>query len=265
MRDILFTFGIITYADGGVSDLLKASVESIRSLRIPEYEIVIVGKQSVLDKHPDFQHNDVRLIDFDESKRDKWITRKKNLVTDSARLENVVYQHDYIVYDKNWYEGFKQHGNNFDICLNKVTNPKANRENDRPEDFVKTASGGEENRFRDLTLDMWLVGSKLRALGIDKRACVIPYDTYTSRLSRYMYINGTYWVAKRSFMKKCRLNESLSWGQGEDVEFSRRASKLAEFHFNPHSIVKLNKPGARVFSIMTKEEIRRFRMSVGII
>lgn len=263
MGDISFSFGIITYADNGVSDLLKASVESIRSLKIPQYEIIIVGNQSVLNKWPDFQHSDIRLINFNEGQKAKWITRKKNIITDQARFENVVYQHDYVVYDSNWYEGFKQFGDNFNICLTKVTNPKANREADRPEDFVKTATG-DENRFRDLVLDMWVMEGKLRSLGINKRSCVIPYHAYNSRLSKYMYINGTYWVAKKSFMKRCRLNEGLVWGQGEDVEFSRRASRLTEFAFNPHSIAKLNKPGARIFSIMTDEEIKKFKMSLGI-
>lgn len=263
MSDIPFTFGIITYADDGVNDLLKDSVESIRSLRMPQYEIIIVGNQPILNNHPDFQHSDIKIIHFDESHKAKWITRKKNVITDNAKFQNIVYQHDYIVYDPNWYEGFKQFGDNFTICMTKVTNPKANREADQPDQFVKTAAG-DENRFRDLVLDMWLLERKMKTLGIDKRSCVIPYGAYHPRLSKYMYLNGTYWIAKKSFMQRCRLNEGLVWGQGEDVEFSRRARKLTEFTFNPHSIAKLNKPGARIFKIMTDGEIQRFKMSVGI-
>lgn len=263
MNDIPFTFGIITYADNGVNELLKASVESIRSLKIPQYEIIIIGNQSVLDKHPDFQHSDIKLINFNENRREKWITKKKNIITDNAKFQNIVYQHDYLIYDENWYEGFKQFGDNFNICITKVTNPKANREADLPHQFVQTATGSE-NRFRDLVLDMWDLERKLAGLGIDITSCVIPYEAYHMRLSKFMYINGTYWVAKKNFMNKYRLNESLAWGEGEDVEWSRKVRRVTEFSFNPHSIVKLNKPGARIFKIMTSEEIQRFRMSVGI-
>ncbi len=253
MKDISFTFGIITYAEGGVSDLLRASVESIRSLKIPQYEIIIVGNQSILITTPDFQHSDVKLIHFDEAKKPKWITRKKNVITDSAKFENVVYQHDYLVYDSGWYEGYKQFGDNFQICINKQTNPLAIQD-----------SPDRENRFRDLVLDMWTVGPKMKHLNINKRSCLIPYDEYDPRLSKFMYVNGTYWVAKRELMKRCRLNENLIWGQGEDVEFSKRARNMVQFSFNPHSISKLNKPGATIFKEMTVDEIRRFKLSVGI-
>jgi len=263
MSDVPFTFGIITYADTGVNDLLKASVESIRKLNMPQYEIIIVGKQSVLSQHPDFQHSDIKLIDFDESQKDKWITKKKNIITDNAKFQNIVYQHDYLVYDVNWYNGFKQFGDNFQICMTKMTNPKANREDSTPGAYVQT-SDGEENRFRDLVIDMWAYGRMLTSLGIGETTCMIPYDKYEACLSKFMYISGTYWIAKKSFMQSHRLNESLLWGQGEDVEFSRRVRTKTEFQFNPFSIVKLNKPGARIFSIMTDEEILRFKKAVGI-
>jgi hypothetical protein len=51
MRDIAFTFGIITDAQNGVNDLLPQAVQSIRELHIPEYEIIIVGSKEQIIKH----------------------------------------------------------------------------------------------------------------------------------------------------------------------------------------------------------------------
>jgi hypothetical protein len=34
--------------------------------------------------------------------------------------ENVVYSHDYLTYDPDWYEGFLKFGNNFNVCSNRI-------------------------------------------------------------------------------------------------------------------------------------------------
>ena len=41
--------------------------------------------------------------------------------------ENIVYMHDYIVLDDNWYNGFLNYGNNFDIIVNKIINSDGSR------------------------------------------------------------------------------------------------------------------------------------------
>jgi hypothetical protein len=83
MSDIPFTFGIITvYED---KQRLSEMVENIRNLQVPNFEILIVGggDSSGIDGH------DVVKIDFDESIKPRWITRKKNILVQNAKYENI--------------------------------------------------------------------------------------------------------------------------------------------------------------------------------
>lgn len=202
MKDINFSFGIIT---GGFNDhMLSIVVDSIRHLNIPNYEIIIVGNTNV--------KADIN-IPFDESSKPMWITKKKNIITNSAKYNNIVYLHDYIIFESNWYNGFKQFGDDFDVCMNIIEN-------------------FDGSRFRD-----WCIWDPSR-LG-NPGPGLIPYSV--SDLSKFMYISGSYWVAKKNIMLEFPLNESLIWGQGEDVIWSKQVSSKYNFTMNINSKVRLLK------------------------
>jgi hypothetical protein len=96
MNDIQWTFGIITvYED---KERLLDIIDSIRRMNIPEYEILFVGggDSSGIDG------KDIRKIDFDESIKPIWITRKKNILVKEAKYDNVVVMHDYNKFDVNF-------------------------------------------------------------------------------------------------------------------------------------------------------------------
>jgi hypothetical protein len=76
---------------------------------------------------------------------------------------------------------------------------------------------------------------------MERKECLIPYDM--THLSKYMYISGMYWIAKKDIMEKYPLNESLVWGQGEDVEWSKRIRNNHNFDMNVNSYVYIIKPG----------------------
>lgn len=211
-----FTFGIITRGDN--PRFLKNSIKSIESLNLQDYEIIIVGGESL-----NIRNNNTIHI-----KEEGKLTYKKNIITDNAKYENVVYCHDYILFDKDWYNGFLEFGNDFNVCINKILN-----------------KNGE--RYRDWTL--W--PKDVKGI-INSRNFLIPYDM--THLTERMYISGAYWVAKREFMINNRLNEDLSWGEGEDVEWSKRVRKQTEFKINPNSIVHLQKFKDRIFGVLTDEE-----------
>ena len=85
MSDISFTFGIITvYED---KQRLDEIINSIRSLGIPSFEILIVGggDSSGIDGQ------DIVKIDFDESIKPRWITRKKNILVLSFLQRKVIF------------------------------------------------------------------------------------------------------------------------------------------------------------------------------
>jgi len=224
-----FTFGIIT---AGTSDeSLNLVIDSIERQNIPEYQILIVGNSQVSRKN-------TFIIPFDESIKPGWITRKKNIVTINARYENVVYTHDYVVFEDDWYEGFLKFGDDFKICMNKFVNP-------------------DYSRFRD-----WVIwphnDNFMDSIVLPNRECLIPYDiTY---LSKYQYISGTYWVAKKQVMEDHPLDDNLLHCQGEDVEWSKRVRYKYDFSMNPYSTVKSLKFKDPAFNVAGEETIQKLRM-----
>ena len=197
-----FTFGIITTTRVPVE-----VIQSINDLNIPEYEIIVIGGElkSWYDNviHKPFEENSGPY------------TLKKNLITKYAKYENIVYTHDYLIFDNNWYEGFKKFGDDWDICMNVVQNQ-------------------DGTRFRD-----WCAWNDpvlcYDVRGQRHNVVLVPYDY---KKTEYLYISGTYWVAKKTVMEENMLNETLGWGQGEDVEWSKRVLPKYSYKMNTHSIIK---------------------------
>ena len=115
-----FTFGIITSGDS--QERVAEVVESIKKQNIPNYEIIVVGDDGV-----NADSSNVTSVIFDESVKPAWITRKKNIVTERAVFDNVVYMHDYVALEKGWYEGYLEFGDDWDICMNKIVNSSGTR------------------------------------------------------------------------------------------------------------------------------------------
>jgi hypothetical protein len=204
-----FTFGIIT--GGGNDSVILNIIESIEQQNIPNYEIIIVGGCSI-------KRDYVKLLPFNESDKHGWITKKKNLITNNSKYDNIVYTHDYIKFNDGWYEGQLKSGDDYKIRMDKIL----------------TREGG---RFRD-----WCIWPKNDNVmdSIIGRQCLIPYDVV--HLSKYMYISGSYWIAKKNVMVEFPLNESLTWGQGEDVQWSKEVRLKYDFSMNVNSTVQILKP-----------------------
>jgi hypothetical protein len=223
-----FTFGIIT--DGNSEDNLNKVIDSIESQNIKEYQIIIVGNSYI-------SRDNTFIIPFNETIRPSWITRKKNLITANSRYENIVYTHDYVVFESDWYKGFLKFGEDFNVCMNKFVNP-------------------DNSRFRD-----WVIwphnDNFMDGIVLPNRECLIPYDI--THLSKYMYISGTYWVAKKSTMMEFPLNENLSWGQGEDVFWSKQVRQKYDFSINQFSTVKSLKFKDPAFNITGQDTADKLR------
>jgi hypothetical protein len=242
MMEVPFTFGIITNADTGPCQNMIDSVCSIRELEIPNKQIIIVGnaKQIRSCSYLDKSHPDITVIDFNESIRTGWISRKKNLITQYAQHERIIYQHDYFRHNKDWYEGFKKFGDDWNVVVPRILN-------------------WDGSRYREWVL--WIhpqVQRALRAVGAGERDCLLPYNAVG--FSKYQYISGAYWVAKKCVMHEFPLNESLLHEQGEDTEWSNRVNQKYEFSMNPHSSVQLTKTDRhRVFEEMDPTKFEAFK------
>ena len=222
-----FTFGIIT--GGGADSRIQQIVKSIEEENIPDYEIIVVGSCSVSSPH-------LKVVSFDESVKQKWITKKKNIITEQASCENIVYMHDYISLCPGWYEGFLKFGDDFRACMTRMINM-------------------DGSRYRDWTL--WAEDNP--SAGHD---LLLPYTE--KGLSRIMYFSGAYWVAKKSLMQEYPLNESLTWGFGEDVEWSKRVRERYPFAMNAESTVTLLIYHHPIFRDASEEYLKTARNRLGI-
>jgi hypothetical protein len=215
-----FTFGIVT--GGGNDKNITTIIETIEKQNIENYEIIIVGNTLINRKN-------VTCVPFNENIVPMWITRKKNIITYLAKYENIVYLHDYIMLCDDWYEGFIKYGNDFKVCMTKMINP-------------------DGTRYRDWTL--W--ADDIEKI-INSRGFLLPYDM--THLSKYMYISGAYWVAKKDIMMKYPLDENRIWGQAEDVEWSYRFKKDNDFSMNLFSTVRLLKQKDKAFDYSSEKDI----------
>lgn len=216
-----FSFGIVS--DFSNIIFLKKIIKSIKDLNINNYEIIIIGNNSSC-----IELDDVKIINYKDNNKLGDISVKKNMITDIAKYENIVYLHDYILFDKDWYSGYVQFGSDFDICINIIENI-------------------DGSRFRD-----WCLWKDDGDKYVAENNYLLPYDI--KHLTRMMYISGAYWVAKKTFMIENRINERLSWGQGEDVEWSIRSRSKTDFKLNENSKVILLKYKNRIFNCVNDDE-----------
>lgn len=222
-----FTFGIVTSGD---VEKLNTIIDSIESNNIPKdsYEILIIGNANI-------ERDNTIVINFDESVKKGWITKKKNMITDNAKFDNIVYSHDYLVYEPGWYEGWLEFGEDYKSCMN----PIINKDGSRYRDWCLWAHNG------DKIIDEWIKQT---------RECLIPYDM--TDMSKYMYFSGAYWVAKKDVMQEFRLDEALVWGEGEDVKWSKEIRDKYDFSINTNSKVRLLKQKDKAFEYTTESGIK---------
>ena len=204
--DVAVSFAIIT--SGTEPERVAACLQSVRALGLPHYEVLVVGGTSVT-----WGGDDVRHVPFvDEPGRPGWITRKKNMATEAARHEFVVYFHDYHLFDAGWYGALCAAGTDWDIAMHRVLCIDGTR------------------FFGWQTWDHPAV----------PRYFNVPYERHD--LLPFMYLSGGYWMARRSVMLQAPLDEKLRWGEAEDVEWSLRVRDRFRIRMNPSCVVRHNKP-----------------------
>jgi hypothetical protein len=197
---------IISYLDGIYLDQIINSINNQNNLTKDNYEIILVGPnnenlQKVKNK---INYN----IIFEENIVSGWITMKKNLGVYNTNYENVCIMHDYIGLCENWYNGYMQFGDDWDVC----SNPMLTTKNNRYWDWISLKRPIEYISYEDL-----------------------------SQTKSNMYIGGSYLCAKTSFMKNNPLDIKRGWGHGEDVEWSERCRTFWNYKLNLNSVVKLLK------------------------
>jgi len=200
-----FTFGILTGGDN--DEMLKRIHQSIMQQGIDKnnFEILFIGGKELSLENS-------RFVQFDETIKSKWITRKKNILAKEAKYNNLCIMHDYMVLSKNWYSEFQKFGEDWDVCMNSIINL-------------------DGQRFRDWIT--WVDWSK------EKQIIFLDYDE-TNRTEE-MYVSGSFFCVKKHFFLENPLNEDLIWGEAEDVEWSGRIRHKWNYKINSKSKIHLLK------------------------
>lgn len=193
-----WSFGIIT--NGERDEWIEQIISSIKRQHIPQYEIIVCGKYR---KRP--EENFV-YINFNERSDRGWVTKKKNLIAEKAKYENLCIMHDRIVFENGWFYGMKKYGNAFEIigCRQTLKNGM------RAGDWL-TYGGPFNQLYRIASLD---------------------YKDW----DEWVYLSLQLIIMKKSMYEKILLDETRYWCGYEDNDFASRLKDAGYIiRFNPYS------------------------------
>lgn len=201
------TFGIVTngHNDSDVDEAIK----SIIFQNIPSVQIIVCGtyenKYSLPIDYIHFNCNDDR----------GWITKKKNIIVENAKFENVVIFHDRLKLAVDWYKSLCDWGNGFEIlCASHLYQNK--------QEFLPS---WYRYKFDLNNIYKWNVPiAKLQKDDWDP----------------YILDCGSVLVAKRTILNSYKFNEDLFWGQFEDCELSKRLADSGFIFRYSHNLIFLS-------------------------
>ena len=186
-------FAIVT--DGRKPAGVRNFIDSVRKAcarRGTPYEILVCGPLSVTDDLG--SDSDVRLVEQPEAFSEfGWISEKKNLLVDAATAPLIVVTHDRYEVPEDFVEALDAFGADFDVLLPR-----------------QITTDGEP-------IPDWVTLS-------DELNWTTPAWMQHGDYHPYVYANGGAIIARTSMLRRVRWSPLLFWGQGEDVDLSRRLS-----------------------------------------
>ena len=198
-----WTIGVIT--NGKRNDVVEKFIASVRRQKIPYYEIIVCG--SYFDR----KEKDFRYLPFREHDDLGWITRKKNIICENARYENIMVLHDRFILNDDWFKGMKKYGNQFEI----LSCPQITPDGIRAGDWVA-------------------MPGQLYPLKAYYRLYLLDYDDWDENV----FVVAGPIILKKSVWGEIKWDESQFWSLGaiEDAIFAYEASaKGFVTRFNSYS------------------------------
>lgn len=178
-----WSFGIIT--NGKRDQWMDRIIRSIKKQNIPNYEIIICGSYHTR------KEKECKYFEFKERDEKGWITKKKNIIIQNARYENICIVHDRAIFPSNWYHLMKQYGNCFEAICNKQL-------------------------YKDVRAYDWVtLGGPL---GTQYKIDLLDYRDW----DWWSYIGGLQLITKRSIVKNILFDETRYWNGAEDADISFR-------------------------------------------
>lgn len=221
-----WTFGIIT--NGKRPELMEKIFESIKSQKIPRFEIIVCGTY--------FRRKGIRYIPFSEKDDLGWITRKKNIICGAAKYENIAILHDRVALGKNWFKGVKKYGNDFEIFL-----------------CPQYYNGG--------LLNSW----STTAYPFSDPRCMVVYPIEHADWDPWVTTGGSATFIKKSVWKQVPWDETLFWNQNEDLRQGHHAfQKGVVVRFNPWArLISLSPPRGKKIPVIVKKDPKKLGRLTG--
>lgn len=193
-----WTFGIVT--GGTRNDWVEQMIQSIIKQKIPEFEIIVVGKY--FDREEPF----VKYVPVEDHL--PRLTRRKNEICRHAKYENIAVLHDRVLLEDGWFEGMKRFGN----CW----------------DWIGCAVEHNGSRSYD-----WFSTGYPQYLGeFDRNRGALLYDDW----DRWCVTNAGIFIIKKRVWKQAEWNELDHYPGNDDMIFSTDLANAGFFpRFNPHS------------------------------
>ena len=220
--DCGWTFGILT---SGASAQAAEMASAILSLDLPNVEVIFCGPR------PAGVPNDPRVsaIDLDEPEPRGWITRKKNLIADRARFDNLCLLHDRYVITPDWADALSTYG----PCYSFLTFPQvyyAGVDNQFPQRYPD---------YQLLAQDRGIQGALATSVYDADRVFHPDYDDF----SETAFCCGGLYLARRSLWNLVRQDEALFHCEWEDISFGLECQRRGLPHrVNPFVVAESTAP-----------------------
>lgn len=218
---------------------LNAVVKRILELDVPEKEILLCGRPDRSFRYWD----QVRIVGEDIPAPPVWITRKKNVLAQEARHENLCIIHDRVFLPVNFMSAMRQFGDLYPFAgfQSLWFDDRLNLSPVRYSDYhcineghkTPLAAVNQSGRLSAIHPELFAEFEKQEYL------CANPV-----RYRSGNYLTGSLYIVKRNAWLHTPQDENLYWAQFEDVEQGQRC------HANgiPHVII----PGAFTQSLFSR-------------
>jgi len=219
-----WSFGILTR--GTTDPLVDEIIDTIKMQKIPHYEVIVCGKYNGKYK------KEIVYIEFTQKDEKGWITKKKNLICEKAKYENILVMHDRIKLNKDWFEGMKKYGNNFEILsMRNLRNGK------RTHDWISLKYPLEDRRSQ------WFLGGYLE------------YDDW----DKWIFIDGGVIILKKYVWQKVHWDDTRYWGEHEDVKLSNDQTRCGFIiRFNPYASCESVRFGHVMSKLIVKKNPKKY-------
>lgn len=209
-----WTFGILT---AGPSVTAERMMRDILAHAPSDCEVIICGPM------PEYAPSDERIrhIDLEAPEPRGWITRKKNLIADAARYDNLCILHDRFVFPPEFFKAMERYGDLFSILT-------------FPQVYFADVSRSCVQRYPDYQVLRMGEGVRdtFRTKRYDGNSIFHPrYDDFAETA----FCCGGVYVVKKPVWNLIRQDESLYHCEWEDVLFGLEAQRKGIPHrVNPY-------------------------------